>query len=194
MRPFRTQQLHSHRRRRPPIPQAVQTNEDRLTTRASEDAEANHQNIALANRNLARANVRPHSGRLWTRNAGEPHDIPRAALLTHTERSVPVYFQPSLVLKSNIVEVHCWAASVKHKAQRNRTQAKPRAEPSRDAAADRFVIPTASSTSVGSEPFGEESEAEMMVTSICDSILDRLNGTEAADDEAKAQRPRRRTR
>jgi len=83
---------------------------------------------------------------------------------------------------------------VKHKAQRNRTLAKPRAEPSRDAAADRFVIATASSASVGSESFGEESEAEMIVTGICDSILNRLNGTEAPDDEAGAQRPRRRTR
>jgi hypothetical protein len=33
-----------------------------------------------------------------------------------------------------------------------------------------------------------------MVTSICDSILDRLNGTEPPDDEARSQRPRRRTR
>ena len=82
---------------------------------------------------------------------------------------------------------------MKHKAQRNRTQAKPRAEPSRDVAARPIRHSDRQHTSVGSEPFSEESEAEMMVTRICDSILDRLKVAETDDDEAKVQRPRRRT-
>jgi hypothetical protein len=48
-----------------------------------------------------------------------------------------------------------------------------------------------SSASAGAEPLGEE--AERSVTRICDSILGRLNGNEAPENDTEAQRWRRRT-
>jgi hypothetical protein len=60
---------------------------------------------------------------------------------------------------------------VNRKAQRKRILSKPRAEPSRETGADRLVISTAGiNESVGFESSGEELEAEMLVTRICDSI------------------------
>jgi len=103
------------------------------------------------------------------------------------------HFRLSLVLKSSAARIQCMVTEVKKRTQRRRVPVKDRKEQSGRIAAHRPAALLASSTLLRPERLGEESEAEMMVTRICDSILDRLKGTEAPDGEAKAQRPRRRT-